>query len=242
LSQNRCGLNVLLVRLEDCKTLAPRQVTSMAAITFNAARTNCHGPQIYSQPPVRSLPGLYLSSSNKIIPDSPEASHLAEVEGSLSAELEGVSGVYLAGLGELWNWYPVAEYYDASGDELGPCALYANALHGIGHNDCSQAARLKPACIQSNRPGLRSNTLDRVCGEDGPEGIRLDPPRRALQEFMRAQQDAGVLLCLCSKNNEEDVIQVFRHHAEMPLRLENFVAYASIGIRNRRTSRHWRAS
>src|SRR5439155_17844119 len=31
-------------------------------------------------------------------------------------------------------------------------------------------------------------------------------------------------LCLCSKNNEEDVFQVFRQRLDMPLRLESFAA------------------
>ena len=33
-----------------------------------------------------------------------------------------------------------------------------------------------------------------------------------------------MLLALCSKNNEEDVVETFRAHPEMPLRLEDFVA------------------
>src|SRR5205823_8812586 len=63
-----------------------------------------------------------------------------------------------------------------------------------------------------------------ICGEDGPWGVVLDPPRRALQQFMLAQHDAGMLLCLCSKNNEEDVVATFRARREMPLHLEHFVA------------------
>src|SRR6185503_20000636 len=63
-----------------------------------------------------------------------------------------------------------------------------------------------------------------VCGEDGPRGINLDPPRKTLQEFLRRQHDSGQLLCLCSKNNEEDVRDVFQCRPEMPLRSEHFVA------------------
>ncbi len=63
-----------------------------------------------------------------------------------------------------------------------------------------------------------------ICGEDGPQGVVLDPPRRALQEFMAARRREGMLLALCSKNNEEDVIETFHAHPEMPLRLEDFTA------------------
>src|ERR1044071_518932 len=69
------------------------------------------------------------------------------------------------------------------------------------------------------------NTLwSGVCGEDGPKGIQLDACRRVLQQFMLAQRQSGMLLCLCSKNNEADVHAVFSGGPEMPLRLQDFAA------------------
>ena len=41
---------------------------------------------------------------------------------------------------------------------------------------------------------------------------------------MLAQRSAGMLLCLISKNNEEDVLETFRMNPDMPLRLEHFAA------------------
>ena len=41
---------------------------------------------------------------------------------------------------------------------------------------------------------------------------------------MREQLDSGMLLCLCSKNNQEDVLDVFSQRTDMPLRRENFAA------------------
>lgn len=46
----------------------------------------------------------------------------------------------------------------------------------------------------------------------------MDPARRALQEMLVAQHDAGVLLCLCSKNDDADVMAVFEAQPHMPLR------------------------
>jgi len=42
---------------------------------------------------------------------------------------------------------------------------------------------------------------------------------------MRQQAEAGVLLCTCSKNNEDDVRQVFGRRREMPLREEDFAGW-----------------
>ena len=63
-----------------------------------------------------------------------------------------------------------------------------------------------------------------VCGEDGAAGIAITPPWKKIQEFLLAQYHAGMLLCLCSKNNEADVVEVFTNRSDMPLKLDHFVA------------------
>ena len=70
------------------------------------------------------------------------------------------------------------------------------------------------------------NTLWRgVCGEDGPEGVTLGPGNLSLQQFLIAQRASGKLVCLTSKNNEEDVWETFRVHPEFPLRPEHCVSW-----------------
>src|SRR5207245_11632747 len=69
------------------------------------------------------------------------------------------------------------------------------------------------------------NTLWKgVCHEDGPLGVLVDAPCRALQEFMLHQIDAGMLLCLCGKNAEADVEAVFAENSGMVLRDEHIAA------------------
>jgi FkbH-like protein len=70
------------------------------------------------------------------------------------------------------------------------------------------------------------NTLwQGVCAEDGPLGIDVTPHHRALQDFMLRQMNAGMLLCLCSKNNEQDVLDVFDRRSDMILRREHMVSW-----------------
>jgi len=66
--------------------------------------------------------------------------------------------------------------------------------------------------------------------------VHLNEGTRALQEFMLAQREAGMLLCLCSKNNAEDVYETFRAHPEMPLSLDHFSAVRLNWNTNRKTS------
>ena len=82
------------------------------------------------------------------------------------------------------------------------------------------------------RPGPKvllldcDNTLWRgVVGEDGVDGIAIDPGRRALQELAINRLGAGVLLGLVSKNNEADVWEAFAAAPGMLLRREMIVCH-----------------
>jgi len=68
-----------------------------------------------------------------------------------------------------------------------------------------------------------------IIGEDGMEGIQLGPdyPGSAYLAFQRrllALRGRGLLLALCSKNNEADVLKVLRAHPHQVLREEHFAA------------------
>ncbi|CAN5312962.1 hypothetical protein BH11MYX1_BH11MYX1_23480 [soil metagenome] len=69
------------------------------------------------------------------------------------------------------------------------------------------------------------NTLwSGVIGEDGRDGIAIGPAHLALQRRMLALHDEGMLLCLCSKNEDEDVWSVLQDHPAMVLRPHHVVA------------------
>jgi len=74
------------------------------------------------------------------------------------------------------------------------------------------------------------NTLWKgVIGEDGMDGIRLSKrdkgglPYYVVQRQLLNLYNKGVLLCLCSKNNPEDIDEVLAQHGDMQLRNEHFV-------------------
>ena len=69
-----------------------------------------------------------------------------------------------------------------------------------------------------------------IVGEDGLEGIALgeDFPGSALRDFQHqllTLRSKGVMLAICSKNNENDVWDVFDRHDGMVLKREHFVAH-----------------
>ena len=67
-----------------------------------------------------------------------------------------------------------------------------------------------------------------VIGDDGIEGIELDPfgrgePYHRLQHYLRELKRRGIVLAVCSKNDPAIAIQPFRDHPDMVLR-ENDIA------------------
>ena len=148
-----------------------------------------------------------------------------ELETVLTGTLEQINGVYVSTTAELFNRYPVADYYDPAGDELGHipytpvfftalATMVARKFHALRRPACKVIVL---DCDQTLWSG--------VCGEDVTRGIRLDLPRLALQQFMRRQQEAGKLLAVCSKNEEADVRAVFDQGPAMPLTREHFSAW-----------------
>ena len=74
------------------------------------------------------------------------------------------------------------------------------------------------------------NTLwSGILGEDGLEGIQMsgDYPGKAFriwQEGIKELQRSGVMLAICSKNNEADVDELWQKRTDMLLQKEDFVA------------------
>src|SRR3954453_23359102 len=201
-ARNRSGINVALVRFEDWR---------QAGISAEARRL---------VDAIRGSAAAFASPLLVVIcpPTSADAEQIVR---------EGVAdlpSVHVIAPAEVASRYPVDDIYDPHAEELGHlpytpeffvalATAIARRIHAIG------SAPYKVAALDCD------DTLwAGICGEDGPHGVTLDEPRRALQEFMAERRREGMLLALCSKNNEEDVVETFRAHPEMPLRLEDFAA------------------
>jgi len=72
-----------------------------------------------------------------------------------------------------------------------------------------------------------------VIGEDGLAGIRLGPPSavgegyQLLQRVLKDLKERGIVLAVCSKNNEADAKLPFERHPEMVLSLNDIAAFVA---------------
>ncbi|HEY0066208.1 MAG TPA: HAD-IIIC family phosphatase, partial [Flavisolibacter sp.] len=70
------------------------------------------------------------------------------------------------------------------------------------------------------------NTLwEGICGEDSLADIKVREGHRELQQYFIRKYNEGFLLVILSKNNENDVWNVFDNHPDMLLKKEHFVSW-----------------
>ncbi|MFO7574798.1 MAG: HAD-IIIC family phosphatase, partial [Bacteroidales bacterium] len=144
---------------------------------------------------------------------------------AVNAFSEITQEVYLISSAELINTYDVSDYYEELGEEVGHIP-YTDEFF------ISLATIISRKIKVSFRSPFKAiavdcdNTLWKgVIAEDGPSGVTIGEPERALQEFLVDQFNSGILICLCSKNIEKDVFEVFEKNSQMVLKKEHIAFY-----------------
>jgi FkbH-like protein len=228
LGENQSGVNVVLVRFEDWLRFIGKETgAGIPSRIHDKTAQNARDLVLALKSAVERSATPYLVC---LCPAAPaiDASHEAlfkRMEDYVISELDGVSGVYLVTISELANTYPVSMYYDPHGDKVGHIPFTPLYFAALGTMIARKIYAMWSAPYKVIVLDCDQTLWKGVCGEDGPLGIQIDGPWNGLQEFMVAQHNAGKLLCLCSKNNEEDVLQVFERRSEMPLRGEHIVSW-----------------
>ena len=167
-----------------------------------------------------------------ICPRSPESKHRVEVSDALDAaerqllpRVNNMANVFSIDSRSILKHYPVQDYYDAYSHRLGHVPYTSEGYAAIGSTLFRTLFSLKNEPIKVIVLDC-DNTLWRgVCGEDGALGVQITEDHRSLQEFAIKQMSSGVLICLCSKNNERDVFDVFDQRKEMLLEREHLASW-----------------
>jgi len=225
-STNRHGVNVVLLRFEDWLRSGPdaRVLNTRQNVEGNLRELAAALTAAAERLPTPYLVCLCPGSPAQAV-DPEKSSFLKQMEALLISALAGVTGLRIVPTSELADAYPVTAYYDAGGDQLGHIPFTPLFFTALGTMIARKIYALKNPHYKVIVLDGDQTLWDGVCGEDGPLGIEISPVRRAIQEFMVEQHDSGMLLCLCSKNNEEDVVQVFEQRTEMVLQRRHLVAW-----------------
>lgn len=223
MAQNRQGVNIILFRLEDWRRELAVETQPEAVVQRNL------------QELIQAIQEAGQRSSTPYLvvccPDSPDAlansdwrTFCQDQKARLRAELGGLAGLYLV-LPEDFNAYPVADYYDAERDRLGHIPFTTLFYTALGTLLARRLYTLNSAPHKVIVLDCDNTLWKGVVGEDGVTGIEIPPPWQALQDFMVNQQRQGMLLCLCSKNEESDVLAVLEQRQDMRLKKEHLATW-----------------
>lgn len=219
LRTNRSGTNVILFRVEDL----PVQLFSYNEI-------------------VKSLDGLiksireYVADRHAplficICPPSPlylekfmEDKQYERIYQHIEMNLKNIPEIHLINQSNLMSYF-IRDYYDPITDASGHIPYTPFYFSALGTSICRSIYSLYS---QPHKVIVfdADNTLwQGIIGEDGVDGIKITAPFLALQSFLVKQSESGMLLCLCSKNNEEDIMQFFDKYPNIPLKKKHLTTW-----------------
>ncbi len=225
LSQNSSGLNIVLVRLEDWRGEQPEN--SDAVRRSVERNTDELITSLRTAAERSSVPYLLCicPAWRETLDDTEVAEWFHAAEQKIAKSLGEDNAIYIVTAAKLTALYPVKDFADRHAYELGHVPYTQDFFTALGTMIARRFYRIhtpphKVIVLDCD------NTLWRgICGEDGPTGVEVDAARGALQKFVLAQRQAGMLIALCSKNNEQDVWNVFEQNTGMVLRREHIAGY-----------------
>lgn len=155
---------------------------------------------------------------------------LAEVSRRLAEQLWLVGDAHMIDLESLVRRVGDAAFYDPRMWHFARAPFATPGLEAIADTFGRALRALKGRSRKCLVLDCDNTLWGGIVGEDGIEGIKLGTAHpgsayRAFQQQALNLFHRGVILALCSKNNEEDVWEVFERHPEMLLRREHIAAH-----------------
>jgi FkbH-like protein len=224
LSKNDTGVNVLLIRIEDWAGADRNDSAAIRRVEENVTQLVSALQASTAAARVPTLICLCPCSPGFLAQNGCE-SLKQRMDDLIRSGTRDLPGVHVLSTEMLNYFYPVADYYDATADQLGHVPYTSTFFTALGTLIVRRVFAMRSTPYKVIALDCDNTLWHGICGEDGPENVVIDDQRRALQDFMVAQREAGMILAMCSRNNEADVLETFRAHPEMPLKIEHFVTW-----------------
>jgi FkbH-like protein len=217
------GVNLLLVRFEDwlrndpsgdnlkCEKLE-RNLAELSAALGNVPQK------------IPYFVGIFPVSTHPLLSESIRK-RLAELNDRWKKTLTGFENVYPIDFSGLARLYNIVEVFDAAKDQEGHLPFTDEYYAAMGTFIARKIYSRQKQWFKVLVLDADHTLWQGICGEDGPLGVSVTGPYRELQQFMLNKMDEGMVLAICSKNNEADLWQVFAQNPGMILRKEHFAAW-----------------
>jgi FkbH-like protein len=218
---NRAGdaFNILLVRFEDLikrgnSTGTESELTGKVSEFEKALyhSLSCNGKSKYilaicPASPSFNETGNYLDTAEML-------------EERLFNLQESFSNLVVISSREIADTYDI-EYYEGLGEEIGHIPYTVPFFVSVATIIFRKIHALSTQPFKAIAVDCDNTLWKGVAAEDGPLGVMIGEAERSLQRFLLRQYEAGVLICLCSKNRKEDVLEVFEKNPGMILKMHN---------------------
>ena len=217
------GLNLLLVRFEDWI----RNDDSEENIQYLKLEENFEKLIKILENRKSRIPcfvGVYPVSTHLALSES-MVNYIRNMNNRWKEALNGIENIHVIDFNSLDHLYGIYEIFDEKKDSIGHLPFSDEYFAAMGtfiaRKICSwKRQQFKVIVLDCD------NTLwSGICGEDGELGVTVDKDFSVLQKLMLEKYNSGMLLALCSKNNEQDVWKVFEKNPQMLLKKEHFVSW-----------------
>lgn len=229
LSSNRskAGINLILLRFEDWCRFSKKDTSEDTARVAEVKRNAQDLINALKNAAAHSSANFIVCicpSSIETIQDKEASVRLSELEAEVVSALSDISNLSFL-VAENFAAYPVEQVHDEERDRLGHIPFTPDFFAALGTVIARRIYTLKRSPYKVIVLDCDNTLWKGIVGEDGLNGIEFSKPYQAFHQFLLQQQKTGILLCLCSKNNEADVMEVFEQRSDMGLKLDNIVSW-----------------
>ncbi|MBF0262210.1 MAG: HAD-IIIC family phosphatase, partial [Magnetococcales bacterium] len=217
------GPALLLVRFEDW-------IRDLTGSGLDACRTHLDGyfTRLLSALNERVNPAPLWIGLLPLAPSIPEMAEarplIADLKSRLRSWVEAHPTLTLLPLDEtLAEREAIAEIFDPRQEQIGHIPFTDEFLAAMGAAIARRVQAHKATPFKVIVLDCDNTLWQGICGEGGSAGVVVTPGHAALQRFMLDRLNEGFLLALNSKNNPEDVWEVFSNHPDMVLKREHVV-------------------
>lgn len=223
LSTNK-GANLLLIRFEDwiradmsesddkkCESLQ-RNYDELIEILKNKQRNIPFFIGIF---PIST----HLDLSPKVV------AYIEKMNSQWIKDIEELDNAYVVDFRDINTLYSIKDIFDPLKDTEGHIPFTDEFYAAIGATIVRKIHSWRKQAFKVIVLDCDNTLWKGVCGEDGYLGIEINEYFAEIQRFMLQKYNEGMLLTICSKNNELDVWEVFEKNPNMLLKREHFVNY-----------------
>ena len=223
LSKNKDGINIILIRFEDfIRYENGSDIEKISILQKTQEELEDAIIRFGSKVPV--LLGVFPLSAYLNWSDMLQK-EIEKLNMDFRRAIEGHKNIFILDFYELQALYNISEVFDSLQDKEAHMPFTEEYYAAMGTEIARKICAIKKQPFKVIVLDCDNTLWKGICGEQGAFGIEITEPYRQLQQFMLQRYEEGVLLAICSKNNENDVFEVFDKNPEMILEKKHIISW-----------------